>query len=63
MVFSWSLWIDQEINRAKVVQSGFDPNCEINAHSVENTFENHHVRFLVYVDNIAAFLPEQESCG
>ena len=53
MGFSWSLWIAQEINRSKVVEAGLPASAEINAHSQENTFVHHTLRFVVYVDNIA----------
>ena len=55
MGFSWSLWLAQEINRARVVAAGLPASAEINAHSVENTFLHHPERFIVYVDNIAVF--------
>ena len=53
MGFSWSLWIAQEINRSKVVEAGLPTSAEINAHSQENTFVHHLLRFVVYVDKIA----------
>ena len=32
-----------------------DTESELNAHSVDSSFELHSLRFVVYVDNIAAF--------
>ena len=53
MGFSWSLWIAQESNRSKVVEAGLPASAKINAHSQENTFVHHPLRFVVYADNIA----------
>ena len=60
MGFSWSLWIAQEINRSKVVEAGLPASAEVNAHSQENTFVHHPLRFVVYVDNIAIFGRDKE---
>ena len=60
MGFTWSLYIAQEINRARVVASGMPAESEVNAHSIENTFRLHSTRFIVYVDNIAVFGRDRE---
>ena len=55
MGFSWSLWLAQEINRAQVLSAGMPTESELNAHSMDCSFERHKERVVVYVDNIAVF--------
>ena len=55
MGFSWSLWIAQEINRALVSSAGMSAESELNAHSMDCSFERHKEHFVVYVENIAVF--------
>ena len=37
---SWSLWFAQEINRAQVLSAGMPAESELNAHSMDCSFEN-----------------------
>ena len=55
MGLSWSLWFTQEINRAQVLSAGMPAEPELNAHSIDCSFEKHKERLVVYVDNIAVF--------
>ena len=61
MGFSWSLWFAQEINRAQVLLAGMPSESELNAHSMDCSFETHKERVVVYVDNIAVLFRCRDS--
>ena len=59
--FVWSLWFAQDINRAQVLSAGMPAESELNAHSMDCSFEKYKERSVVYVDSIAVFALQAET--